>query len=107
MARKADWSRPLPRALDFAGLLTISTTSDVRLLVTRHLPESHRDRPHWRALADTIAEAARLGDVQEIEAALWLAAAIEGLSCRPRSERSSRRQSVPRRRGTKSHAGRK
>jgi hypothetical protein len=111
MARRlkasADWTRPLPRPLDFAGVLTVRTISDVRVLVERHLPESHRDRPHWHAVSVAIAEAAIGGDVQEVEIALWLAAAIEGLRCRPTNKRASRRQTLKRGRGTRSQGGTK
>jgi hypothetical protein len=37
---QADRTHPLPRALNVAGLMTVSTIADVRVLVTRHLPES-------------------------------------------------------------------
>ena len=74
--------------------MTLTTSTDVRVLVERHPPESHRDRPHWQALAVTIEQAAQGGEVQEVEIALWLAAAIEGLSCRPAKKRHSRHQRV-------------
>jgi hypothetical protein len=98
VARKHDWSRALPQALDFASVVTVTTLGDVRLLVERHLPASRRDRPHWRSVARALTNAATGGgDAVEVEAALMLAGAIEGLSCRPTS-RPSLRKSIPRRR---------
>jgi hypothetical protein len=104
VARKPDWSRPLPRPLDVASILTVTTIGDVRNLVERHLPAAHRELPHWRSVARALTEAAAGGDATKVEVGLWLAAAIEGLSCRPTS-RPSLRKSVLRRRGTKSQAG--
>jgi hypothetical protein len=104
VARKHDWSRKLPRALDFAGIVTVTTLGDVRLLVEKYLPVIHRDRPHWRSVARALTSAATGGDVVEVEAALMLAGAIEGLSCRPTS-RPSLRRSVPRRRGIANQDG--
>jgi hypothetical protein len=31
MAHKPDWTRPLPRELDFASILTLTTIGDARL----------------------------------------------------------------------------
>jgi hypothetical protein len=97
---KHDWSRPLPRSLDVASVLTVTTIGDVRTLIERHLPAAHRELPHWRGVAQALAAASRGGDTTAVEAALWLAAALEGLSCRP-TNRPRLRKNRPRRpRGT-------
>ncbi|MGA8612238.1 MAG: hypothetical protein WB760_11065 [Xanthobacteraceae bacterium] len=73
VARKHDRSRKIPRALDFAGIVTVTTLGDVRLLIEKHLPATHRDRPHWRRVARALTSAATGGDIVEVEAALMLA----------------------------------
>ena len=76
------------------------------LLVEQHLPPSHRDRPHWRSVSRALTKAATGGDAVEVEAALMLAGAIEGLSCRP-INRPSLRKAMPQRRGINSQGGAK
>ena len=44
MAKRADWSRPLPRPLVIPEVMTLVTLADVRELM-RHLPEDRRVRP--------------------------------------------------------------
>ena len=41
MAKRADWSRPLPQALVIPTVMTLKTLADVRELL-RHLPEDRR-----------------------------------------------------------------
>jgi hypothetical protein len=72
----------LPRALKVAGILTVETIADVRLLVEKRLPAAYRDRPHWRMVASVMAEVVAGADVAEVEAALMVACAVEGIACR-------------------------
>ena len=104
MLSRSDWSRPLPRALSVARMSEVTTLADVRHLIDRQLPVAHRDMPHWRSVARALADAASGGDVTKVEVALWIAAALEGLSCRPIS-RPSLRKIIPRERGAVSQGG--
>jgi len=106
MLSRSDWSRPLPRALSVAGTIQVTTISDVRGLIEQHLPPSHREMPHWRSVSKALTGAANGGDVTQVEVNLWIAAAIEGLSCRPTS-RPSLRKATLRQRGIRSHGGTK
>jgi hypothetical protein len=56
----------------------LTTIADVRVLVQKRLPKAHRSRPHWFTLAETV----NCADVADIEIALMLACAVEGLACR-------------------------
>jgi hypothetical protein len=100
--RHANWSQPLSRPLDFASVIRLTTLDDVRSLVEKHLPETHRDLPHWRSISGALRDAATgVGDPVDVEVALMLAGAVEGLSCRP-VDRRKLRESVPRRGRAKS-----
>jgi hypothetical protein len=100
---RASWSRPLSQALDFASVIRLTTLDDVRSLVERHLPAAHRELPHWRGVSKAFTDAATGGDPVDVEIALMLAGAVEGLSCRPTNRRKLR-ESVRRPRGTSSQA---
>jgi hypothetical protein len=89
----ASWSRPLSQPLDFASVIRLTTLGDVRSLVERHLPAAHRELPHWRSVSRTLTDAATGGDPVDVEIALMLAGAVEGLSCRPVNRRRLRESS--------------
>jgi hypothetical protein len=58
MAKRSDWSRPLPRPLVIPKVMTLRTLADVRVLIAKHLPKQCRERPTWRLVADRVHEAA-------------------------------------------------
>jgi hypothetical protein len=94
MARElsADWSRPLSQTLDFASVIRLTTLDDVRSLVEKHVPAAYRDRPHWLGVSRALTDAATgVGDPVDVEVALMLAGAVEGLTCRPTNRRSLRK----------------
>ena len=83
MARP-NWSRRLLRPLKIPTVMTLSTLADVRELVERHLPAECRERETWRFVANQVAEAARGGDVKDVEIALQLALQLEQVPCLPK-----------------------
>jgi hypothetical protein len=62
--------------------MTLTTLADVRVFVTRHLPEPYRDRPHWLAVARDLEAAARDSDGAEVSMAIRFALLIEVVACR-------------------------
>jgi hypothetical protein len=72
MPRKANWSRPLPRALKIPGIMTLKTLADVRELIEKHLPPEFRERDNWHHVAKCLTAAANGGDVNEVSIALRL-----------------------------------
>jgi hypothetical protein len=72
-------------------MMQVTTLADVRVLIERHLPASHREMPHWRSVSRALADAASGGNVTDVEVSLWIAAALEGSSCRPLDRRSPRK----------------
>jgi len=79
----AKWSRPLPSPLVIPSIMTMASLADVRIFVTKHLPEPCRSRPHWLAVARDIEAAARGGDLGEASMAIRFALLVEGVACRP------------------------
>jgi len=79
-----DWSRELRRPLKIPTVMTLRTLADVRDLVERHLPAESRERETWRYVANQLAEAARGGDVKNVEMALQLVLQLEQVPCLPR-----------------------
>ena len=79
-----DWSRELPQPLKIPTVMTLRTLADVRDLVERHLPAECRERETWRYVVSQLAEAARSGDVKEVEVALQLVLQLEQVPCLPR-----------------------
>jgi hypothetical protein len=80
-----DWSRPLPRPVVIPRVMALTTLADVRDLLELHLPAEHRARNTWRYLATLLAGAARGEDEPgDVEIALRLVLAMEGVVCRPR-----------------------
>jgi hypothetical protein len=78
---RASWSRPLRQTLVIPD--SITRLADVRVFVTRHLPEPYRDRPHWVAVARDLEAAARGGDAADVSMAIRMALLIEGVARRP------------------------
>ena len=83
MARRPDWSRPLPQPLVIPGLMTLATLADVRTLLD-HLPASHREKEAWRYIADRLNEAAQGASVVEVFALLRTVLVMEGIAYRPK-----------------------
>jgi hypothetical protein len=81
MAKRADWSRPLPRALMIPTVMTLKTLADVRTLMG-HLPEDRRTRPSWRRVASELAKAAAGAGTADVSIALRMALSIEGVEYR-------------------------
>ncbi len=80
MAKRADWSRLLPRPLVIPTVMTLSTLADVRELM-RHLPEDRRARPTWRHVAAELEKAAAGADAVDVSFALRMALMLEGVEC--------------------------
>jgi hypothetical protein len=84
MAKRADWSRPLPRPLVIPKVMALKTLADVRTLL-RHLPDDRCTQLTWRHVADQLAQAAR-GEVEpkHVSIALRMVLSMEGVECRPK-----------------------
>ena len=78
-----DWSRELRRPLKIPTVMTLRTLADVRDLVERHLPAECRERETWRYVANQLIEAARGGDVKNVEMAPQLVLQLERVPCLP------------------------
>jgi hypothetical protein len=81
MAKRADWSLPLPQALVIPTVITLKTLADVRELL-RHLPEDRRARPTWWHVAAELDKAAAGADPADVSIALCMALMLEGVECR-------------------------
>jgi hypothetical protein len=79
---RADWTRPLPRALVIPKIKTLKTLADVRTLLG-HLPQQYRDKSTWRHVAARLDEAARGGEFVDVVVPLRMVLAMEGVKCRP------------------------
>ena len=66
--------------------MALTTLSDVREPVEKHLPSEHRAKHTWRHVGTLLAAAARgEDDAAEVEIALRLVVlAMEDVECRPR-----------------------
>ena len=83
MAKRAGWSRPLPRPLLIPTVMTLKTLANVRELI-RHLPEDRRARPTWRHVTAELERAAAGADMADVSIALRMALMLEGVECRVR-----------------------
>jgi hypothetical protein len=67
--------------------MALTTLADVRELLEKHLPSEHRVKHTWRYVGTLLATAARgEDDAADVEIALRLVLAMEGVECRPRSQ---------------------
>jgi hypothetical protein len=82
MPSRPNWSRPLPRPLVIPTALTLTTLTDVRNLIEKHLPRDRRDEATWRYVRDKLEKAARSGDTTDVAVALQIALHLEGVRCR-------------------------
>jgi hypothetical protein len=65
--------------------IILRALADVRELVELHLPAEHRARHTWRDVGRLLAGAARgEDDPGDVEIALRMVLAMEGVECRPR-----------------------
>jgi hypothetical protein len=72
LARRPNWSRPLPRQLIIPMVMTLKTLADVRNLMG-HLPAATRKKSTWRHVAKCLNEAAARGaDPARVSAALQM-----------------------------------
>jgi hypothetical protein len=70
MAKRADWSRRLPRPLVIPKVTTLRTLGDVRTFIERRLPASYREKEIWQIVAAKLAEASRVGDCADVSLTL-------------------------------------
>jgi hypothetical protein len=80
-AKRADWSRLLPRPLIIPKVKTLATPADVRKLM-QHLPADHHQLPRWQHLAAELDKTAAGADVVDVAVALRLALMLEKVECR-------------------------
>ena len=77
-----NWSRPLPRPIVIPDVVELTTLSDVRILVEKHLPTEYRAKFAWRQLAGLLRRVAEgRQDVAEVSTALRIVLQLEGVKC--------------------------
>jgi hypothetical protein len=77
-----NWSRPLPRPIIIPDVMELTTLSDVRALVEKHLPTEYRAKFAWRQPAGLLRRAAEgQQDVAEVSTALRIVLQLEGVKC--------------------------
>jgi hypothetical protein len=82
IAKRADWSRPLPRPLVIPEVMTLTTLADVRALIEKHLPANRWERSTWRHVAAELDKAAAGADTVDVSIALRMALMVENVECR-------------------------
>jgi hypothetical protein len=86
MAKRPDWSRPLPAPLqildDDKPILTLATAGDVRDLIVKRLPEESRQKSTWQYVAGLALDAANGADSADLSIALRMVLLMEGIACR-------------------------
>jgi hypothetical protein len=87
MAKRPDWMRPLPAALQILDgdkpILTLATVGDVRDLIVNRLPEESRQKSTWQYVAGLALNAANGADGADLSIALRMVLSLEGIACRP------------------------
>jgi hypothetical protein len=81
MARRPNWSRPLPRALTIPTVMDLKTLADVRTLLG-HLPKETRARDTWRHVEAELKKAAAGADTTQVSIALQIVLSLEGVEWR-------------------------
>jgi hypothetical protein len=82
---RVNWARRLPRPIIIPKVVAITTLADARGLVEQHLPAEYRAKHTWQQISKLLVSAARGdGDPADVEIALRLVLAMEGIQCRPR-----------------------
>jgi hypothetical protein len=76
MAKRPDWSRPLPYPLVIPTVMTLRTLADVRQLMS-HLPAATRAKDTWRHITSQLDAAARGADPADVAVALQLVLMLE------------------------------
>jgi hypothetical protein len=78
---RSDWSRKLPHQMIVADVLPLSTLSDVRDLIDKHLPTGVRERDTWRHVAAKLAEASRGAVPAGLVIVLRVVLSLENVTC--------------------------
>ena len=82
---RVNLARRLPRPIIIPKVVAITTLADARGLVEQHLPAEYRAKHTWQQISKLLVSAARGdGDPADVEIALRLVLAMEGIQCRPR-----------------------
>jgi hypothetical protein len=88
MAKRPDWSRPLPAPLQILdgdkAILTLATVGDVRELIVKRLPAESREKSTWRYVAGLALDAANGAECADLSVALRMVLSLEGIACRPK-----------------------
>jgi hypothetical protein len=72
--------RPSPRQI--TDIMELTTLSDVRILVEKHLPTEYRAKFAWRQLAGLLRRVAEdRQDMAEVSTALRIVLQLEGVKC--------------------------
>jgi hypothetical protein len=78
MAKRPDWSLPLPRSIIIPGIMTLKTLADVRKLIG-HIPKARRQLSTWQYVEAQLHAAAEGGDVRDASVSLMMALHLEGV----------------------------
>jgi hypothetical protein len=88
MAKRPNWSRPLPAPLQILDendkpIITLKTLGDVRKMLLG-LPEVFQSKTTWGHVAVMLDQAARGGDITDVVVPLRMVLGMEGVACRPK-----------------------
>ena len=88
MAKRPDWTRPLPQPLQIPDenekpIITLKTLGDVRKMLLG-LPEPFQLRTTWGHVGVMLEEAARGGDIMDVVVPLRMVLGMEGIASRPK-----------------------
>ena len=82
---QANWARRLPHTIIIPEIMAVFTLADARTLVERHLPADYRAKNTWRYISTLLIGAAQgVTDTRDVEIALRMVLAMEGVECQPR-----------------------
>jgi hypothetical protein len=91
---RPNWSRRLPKPIVIPEVTALATLADVRTLIDER-PANYRAKLTWQYVSKLLAGAAQgETDAVDVEVALRLVLAMEGVECRPRQLTSCSRSTV-------------
>jgi hypothetical protein len=82
MAKRLNWSRPLPRPIVIPKVMALKTIADIRVLVVTHLPAERRQLVTWQTVERHMNQAAAGGDIELCAVSLRMVLMFERVDAR-------------------------